>query len=222
METMNIGGPFISWVKLLLKSGRMSLLLNGWMQPAFEPTRGVKQGDPLSPLLFLLSLEPMCNLLRQHSQDGLQIGSRCVTGAYFADDSTLFSKSVSGLRHQLELVRTYCVASGAKLNYSKCVTLVLNRQAQLPELPDIRVLPDGESVKYLGVLFGRHDLSTEIIENIDQRLFASLVQLLNLPATTQVKQGNFRANKFNIEDGPRYGCDTCCQLIDGCFQLKSE
>jgi Reverse transcriptase (RNA-dependent DNA polymerase) len=132
-------------------------------------------GELLSPLLFLLSLEPMCNLLRQQSQHGLTIGSKCVTGAYFADDSTLFSKSISSLHHQLELVQTYCVASGAKLNYSKCVVLVLNRHGPLPELPNIRVLPDGESVKYLGVLFGRHDLSTEIIEQIDQRLYASLV-----------------------------------------------
>jgi hypothetical protein len=153
----------------------MSLMLNGWMQPAFEPTRGVRQGDPLSPLLFLSSLEPMCNLLRQHQQYGLQVGSKCATGAYFADDSTLLSKSTFGLQRQLELVQMYCRASGAKLNYSKCVVLVLNRNGPLPEIPDIRVLPDGDTVKYLGVLFGRQDISSAIIEQIDQRLYASLV-----------------------------------------------
>lgn len=102
---MHIGDAFINWVKLLHKSGRMSLMLNRWMQPEFEPTRGVKQGDPLSPLLFLLSLEPLCNLLRRNTSLGLRVGSRYVTGAYFADDSTLISKDVPSVLKQLELVQ---------------------------------------------------------------------------------------------------------------------
>ena len=62
-------------VQLLLKPSRVCLMFNGWTQALFEFMCGVKQGDPLSPLLFLLSLEPMCNLLRQrpeHSTTVLQ------------------------------------------------------------------------------------------------------------------------------------------------------
>lgn len=178
MRRMNIGDGFVSWVQVLLKASRVSLVLNGWIQAPFEPTRGVKQGDPISPLLFLLSLEPMCNLLRQHSEFGIQVQS-CpsitATGAYFADDSTLLSGSVDSLHQQLALVQVYCEASGAKLNQSKCVVLALNKNSVLPSVQGIRVLQDGETVTYLGVLFGRHDTSAQIVENLDLKLYKSLV-----------------------------------------------
>ena len=177
MRRMNIGDEFVSWVHVLLKDSRVSLMLNGWAQTPFEPTRGVKQGDPLSPLLFLLSLEPMCNLIREHPEHGIQVKSNpsvTATGTYFADDSTLISGSVQALKDQLDLVQEYCEASGARLNQSKCVVLVLNKNQSLPTMPGFRVLADGETVTYLGIAFGRHDTTPETIDRLDRRLYASI------------------------------------------------
>ena len=178
MRQMKIGDGFVTWVQLLLKSSRVSLQLNGWKQPACEPTRGVKQGDPLSPLLFLLSLEPLCNLLRRHSEFGLQISSTpslTATGVYFADDTTLISGSVDGLTRQLELVQVYCDGSGAKVNQSKCVVLSLDQNGVLPVVPGFSVLQDGESVKYLGVLFARHNTNREMLDMLNARLHKAIV-----------------------------------------------
>ena len=178
MRRMNIGEGFVSWVKLLLKSSQVSLMLNGWMQAPFEPTRGVKQGDPLSPLLFLLSLEPLCNLLRQESSLGLEVRaspSITATGVYFADDSTLISRNVPSLHKQLDIVQVYCEGSGAKLNQSKCVVLALNKTAPLPVVPGFSVLQDGESVKFLGVAFGRHDTTAQVIEALDEKIYKNIV-----------------------------------------------
>jgi len=90
---------------------------------------------------------------------------------YFADDTTLISRNVPSLLQQLELVQVYCQGSGAKLNQSKCVVFALNKNAPLPTVPGYYyVLPDGETVKFLGVMFGRHDTTAQVIETLDEKL----------------------------------------------------
>ena len=92
-------------------------MINGNITPSITPQRGVKQGDPLSALLFLMTIEPLGNFLRQHEEHGIWInGTTVATGLLFADDSTLLSETPNGVLTQLELVQVYCDGSGAKLN----------------------------------------------------------------------------------------------------------
>ncbi|KAF1330506.1 putative Pollike protein, partial [Globisporangium splendens] len=116
LDRMGCGGAFSDWVKLLYTSPQAHLLINGHIQPAICPTRGVKQGDPLSALLFLMVIEPLGNLLRQHEEHGICLTEdHTVPGLFFADDSTLLSGSVQGIQAQLDFVQEYCDGSGAKL-----------------------------------------------------------------------------------------------------------
>ncbi|KAF0755228.1 hypothetical protein AaE_005045, partial [Aphanomyces astaci] len=64
LEEMNLGANFISWVRMLYNSPVAHLLFNGTLGPAIRPTRGVKQGCPLSCLLFVFYLEPLGDMLR--------------------------------------------------------------------------------------------------------------------------------------------------------------
>ncbi|OWZ18758.1 Pol Polyprotein [Phytophthora megakarya] len=66
LENQTFGSKFLSWIRLLYVDSKCSLIFNGWGQTALKLTRGVQQGDPLSPFLFALSLEPLGNLLREH------------------------------------------------------------------------------------------------------------------------------------------------------------
>ena len=106
----------------------VSLLLNGTLSPKITPSRGGKQGDPLSALLFLMTIEPLGNLLRRHEGPGICITPMDTsTSLFFADDSTLLSSSLGGVEAQLDVVQHYCDGSGAKLNLSKSTLLPLNR-----------------------------------------------------------------------------------------------
>jgi len=89
---------------------------------------------------------------------------------YFVDDTTLISRNVPSLFQQLELVQVYCQGSGAKLNQSKCVVFALNKNPPLPTVPDYYVLPDGDTVNFLGVMFGRHNTTAQVIETLDRHL----------------------------------------------------
>ena len=103
------------------------LTINGELSRAIHPTRGVKQGDPLSALLFVLSVEPLSQLLRDHEEYSLPFSEEhFATGLFFADDTTLISSSLEDLERQLELVQEFCTHSGARLNLAKCKVLTLN------------------------------------------------------------------------------------------------
>nr|CCA28102.1 reverse transcriptase putative [Albugo laibachii Nc14] len=73
LSKLNCGASFIQWTKLLYTNTNVSLLLNGTLSPKITPFRGVKQGDPLSALLFLMTIELLVNLLRRNEGPGICI-----------------------------------------------------------------------------------------------------------------------------------------------------
>ena len=172
LDRMGCGGAFASWVKLLYTKPQAHLMINGYVQDAVQPTRGVKQGDPLSALLFLMVIEPLGNLLRRHEEHGVCISSdHTITSVFFADDSTLLSNSIPGVEAQLELVNKYCDGSGAKLNMTKCVLMSLNRKRACPRVEGVRVLGIDDTVTYLGILFGQKRVNNLIVEALDNRFY---------------------------------------------------
>nr|CCA17406.1 reverse transcriptase putative [Albugo laibachii Nc14] len=66
LSKMNCGTSFFEWAKLLYNNKNISLLLIGTLSPKTTPSRGLTQGDPLSALLFLMTIEPLGNLSRKN------------------------------------------------------------------------------------------------------------------------------------------------------------
>ena len=172
LDRMGFGDRFAQWIRLLYTDPQAHLLINQNIQPALFPTRGVKQGDPLSALLFILTIEPLGNLLRSHEEYGVCLSAdHTATGTFFADDSTLLSNSIAHLSAQLDLVRLYCRGSGAKLNLSKSVLFALNRNHDCPLLRGTRVLGRTDTVKYLGIPFGQSSVVDGLVLHLEQRFY---------------------------------------------------
>ena len=125
MEKLHIGPELLSWARLLYKKPMVHLLLNGTLGPPIKPTRGVKQGCPLSCLLFELYLEPLGVMLRTRPDLGIPLDDGSVlAGVFFADDSTLLSGTPAMAEIQAENnVCRFCAESGEAPNRDKCVTL---------------------------------------------------------------------------------------------------
>ncbi|XP_074306594.1 putative mitochondrial protein AtMg01250 [Silene latifolia] len=76
-----------------------SVLLNGIPSEEFQPTRGLRQGDPLSPYLFILCAEALSNLMRRaveaNSIHGIRIARNApaISHLLFADDSIFFARA---------------------------------------------------------------------------------------------------------------------------------
>ncbi|GAB9476050.1 putative Pollike protein [Globisporangium polare] len=173
LRHFNFGENFVRWVKLLYTSTEVCLNVNGNILDAIQPTRGVKQGDPLSPLLFILALEPLCCAIRANATAGLHLpGLPTATGMYFADDATLLSDSLSGATQQLELVQLYCTSSGARLNIGKTTILPLNRNQTRHADSDVRVLGPDERVRYLGLPVGQRVFHNDRLSTINTKFYS--------------------------------------------------
>ena len=125
-NAMNFGSKWIGWVRSIFTSSRISILVNGSPTQEFTPSRGLRQGDPLSPLIFNLVGEALSCLLTMGVSKGIFRGIESkgdiknFTHLQFADDVILFinddDSSVLGVKRTLQCFQ---VISGMKLNFEK-------------------------------------------------------------------------------------------------------
>ena len=96
MEKLGFCEKWLSLVYECISMVSYSILVNGEPRGDIRPSRGIRQGDPLSPYLFLLCSESLNRILRQAtSNDSIRGFSLCKRGPrishlFFADDSLLF------------------------------------------------------------------------------------------------------------------------------------
>ena len=102
--------------------------MNGKPTGVIKPTRGIRQGDPLSPYLFLICAEGFSSLLRKAEQErsmqGLIIsrGGPCISHLFFADDSVLFCRATQAeYQTMMDILSLYEDAFGQKLNIDKTI-----------------------------------------------------------------------------------------------------
>jgi ribonuclease HI len=117
---------FCNWIHVILKSAFLSVSINGKAHGYFNCTRGVRQGDPLSPLLFCLAKDVLSRSITKLVDDGklnLIKGTRnfmIPSHTFYADDLMIFCKgNLSGLKSLKTLFDAYAVESGQKINNSK-------------------------------------------------------------------------------------------------------
>ena len=96
LQKFNFGSSFVQWIRTLYSRVSSCVMNNGFASNYFTIERGVRQGDPLSPLLFILCLEVLACSIRQNEKiEGIKIGKEEVKLALFADDLSCFVKNKS-------------------------------------------------------------------------------------------------------------------------------
>ena len=122
LEAFNFGVEFISWVKVLYNGINSCVLNNGYFTEFFNLERGVRQGCPLSPYLFLLSVEVLGYAIRSTEQiKGIKLSDEICKLTQFADDMNCFLGDEASLRKLLILLVKFHRASGLKVNKHKSI-----------------------------------------------------------------------------------------------------
>ena len=130
LECFNFGESVKRWIKLFYTDIETAVMNNGFSTKWFKPSRGVRQGCPLSPYLFILAAEMLSNKIRQ-SPDvrGICIFGQEIKLNQFADDTNFFCSDLTSVKNALNYVNEFGRCSGLKLNLKKTKAMWLGKWA---------------------------------------------------------------------------------------------
>ena len=105
LKKFNFGDSLRKWIEIFYMDIESAALNNGFATDWFNPSRGVRQGCPLSPYLFILTAEILSNKIKQNSTiKGIRIFGSEIKLSQFAADTKLFCADVASAGHALETI----------------------------------------------------------------------------------------------------------------------
>jgi exonuclease III len=129
LEKYGFGNRIIGWIKLLYRKAKSRVKCNGVLTDSFILERSVRQGCPLSALLYVLSVEPLAAYLKKDNfincvetpQGGFSLIHQ------YADDTTVIVRDEGSVIRVMECFKVYEQASGAKVNMEKSVIMYVGK-----------------------------------------------------------------------------------------------
>ena len=155
LDSYNFPDSFIRWIRLLYRNKEIRILNNGHMSGPIKPTRGLAQGDGLSPLLFVLTIESLALSIRNNAAiKGIKCGDMNKKIALLADDAILVLQNDEiSFRALLHTLKHFALVSNLLVNREKSLLIPIgcNVDSRIiaPELGHFKVV-QGKSFQYLG------------------------------------------------------------------------
>ncbi|KAI5349016.1 hypothetical protein L3X38_001903 [Prunus dulcis] len=126
MQKMGFNAGWIELVMSCVTTVNFIVVINGQWGGAFSPSRGIQQGDPISPYLFLFISEVLSLLIKNACETDLLQGIKLNSGGptlshlLFADDTLIFLKATTQNCHNIYcLLQAFCAASGQQVSLTK-------------------------------------------------------------------------------------------------------
>lgn len=176
--------PLTQTIMKCVTTVQFSILLNGYPTRNFQPQRGLRQGDPLSPYLFILCADVLSGLISKAQQDhlihGVRIAPRApeITHLLFADDSLLFCRSnMQEVKAMNEVLQQYQKASGQLVSLNKS-EITFSKRVNREARRDInQILPIQEKDhfnKYLGLPTVVRRSKNQVFNFIQEKIWKKL------------------------------------------------
>ena len=185
LDRMGFGSRWIKWMRACISTVRFFVLVNGSLTGFFDSSRGLRQGDPFSPMLFLLIMEVLSRMLRMTANEGHIKGFHagkaavlgvCISHLLFADDTILFCDvDPKQLLYIRMILSCFEAVTGLKVNLSKSEMVPIGHVDGLDDLAELLYCRTGcLPLQYLGMPLGSSyksvDVWNPILEKIERRL----------------------------------------------------
>jgi hypothetical protein len=177
LEKMDYPTKFIEWIKTLYNDIETCVINNGHTTEFFKPERGVRQGCPISPYLFILTTEIMNRWLQKNiSKYGIKDKKKNnYLISQFADDTSFsLTENKEGIHSLFKLLNTYGEVSGLKLNINKTEIMLLKKTDD-SGMPKRYKKYIKKEVKYLGC-----QLSIDQQETTKTNIYNATTKINNL------------------------------------------
>ena len=152
LATLGASDGMLHWVQILLSDTSTCTAINGVTSATCIWDAGVRQGCPLSPLLYLAVAQALASWLHSHAPLGIQVADIRLTSLHHADDTQIFLPDLSQdtLTTLLAALATYSAASGQAINPTKSAALIIGTPP--PDPPSsLQGIPVATSVTSLGI-----------------------------------------------------------------------
>ena len=125
LDYFNFGPSIKKWIKLFQTGAQSCILQNGFLSDYFTLQRGCRQGDPISPYIFILCVEILGKMIRNDRKlQGIKINNKVFKLSQYADDTQIFLDGSENSLHELMLIlRKFYNLSGLKVNEDKIKAL---------------------------------------------------------------------------------------------------
>ena len=183
LQAYGFGDSFIHWIQILYSNAYTKISINGFLTKEIHLQCGVRQGCPLSPLLYVMVIEVLALQLRANPNIvGFNIEGEKIVSTHYADDAVIKITQNRCFKEVYKELKDYEKATGARLNYNKTVGLWVGKwkgrtDDPFHDIDDVglkKIKWTNKNVKYLGVYVGNDlpDLQTfqEIIPKMKKRL----------------------------------------------------
>ena len=165
LKTLGVSDAFISLLKSLYRDNIRRIKWRGKLTPPFLATKGLRQGCPLSPVLFALfvahipaDLDSRCN--------GIKVGNTKITNLFYADDIVLLERGRTGMSRSILRLTQSLKGCGLRLNFAKSLIVHVTPRGVISYswsmfTDDGKIegtINEGPTYKYLGILLGHRGL----------------------------------------------------------------
>ena len=181
LKSYGFGPQFIQWFNVLYKNACSCVLNNGNFSEFFKLGRSCRQGDPLSPYLFILAIEPLALEITTNKKiKGIECDKKTIKIGMYADDTFLMlDGSESSLSESVQVLDGFHACSGLKINLEKTQAIWLGKlKRQTYEICGDLNLNWVKNFKLLGVNFSVN-LEEIVVSNFLTKIL-DIEKLLNL------------------------------------------